>query len=122
MEYPVDKPQPVRWWDWPAVLLLIAAVYVAATRLNATHWTNELNVVQTISLLGVLAGLALGKSTFSPGVVRFFGFVYGAFVIFWQMGLTLGTGVLWPERMISMGNRLLFILDQIFQLDFSILQ
>jgi transglutaminase-like putative cysteine protease len=115
MEYPVDKPQPVRWWDWPAVLLLIAAIYVAATRLNATHWTNELNVVQTISLLGVLAGLALGKSTFSPGVVRFFGFVYGAFVIFWQMGLTLGTGVLWPERMISMGNRLQFILDQIFQ-------
>ena len=115
MEYPVDKPQPTRWWDWPAVLLLIAAIYVAATRLNATHWTNELNVVQTISLLGVVAGLALGKSTFSPAVVRVFAFIYGAFVIVWQMGLTLGTGVLWPERMISMGNRLLIILDQIFQ-------
>lgn len=115
MEYPVDKPQPTRWWDWPAVLLLIAAIYVAATRLNATQWTNELNVVQTISILGVVAGLALGKSTFSPAVVRVFAFIYGAFVIVWQMGLTLGTGVLWPERMISMGNRLLIILDQIFQ-------
>ena len=115
MEYPVDKSQSTRWWDWPAVLLLTAAIYVAATRLNATHWTNELNVVQTISLVGVLAGLALGKSTFSPGIVRIFGFVYGAFVILWRMGLTLGIGVLWPERMISMGNRLLIILDQIFQ-------
>jgi transglutaminase-like putative cysteine protease len=115
MEYPVSKPQPTRWWDWPAVLLLIAAIYVAATRLNATHWTEELNVVQTISLVGVIAGLALGKSTFSPALVRIFAFVYGAFTIFWQMGLTIGTGVLWPERMMSMGNRLLIILDHIFQ-------
>jgi len=115
MEYPENKTQPTRWWDWPAVLLLIAAIYVAATRLNATNWTDELNVVQTISLVGVIAGLALGKSTFSPGVVRFFVFVYGAFVILWQLGLTLGQGVLWPERMLSMGNRLLIILDQIFQ-------
>jgi transglutaminase-like putative cysteine protease len=115
MEYPVGKPQPTRWWDWPAVLLLIAAIYVAATRLNATHWTEELNVVQTISLVGVIAGLALGKSTFSPALVRIFAFVYGAFTIFWQMGLTIGTGVLWPERMMSMGNRLLIILDHIFQ-------
>lgn len=115
MEYPVSKPQPTRWWDWPAVLLLIAAIYVAATRLNATHWTEELNIIQTISLVGVIAGLALGKSTFSPAVVRIFAFVYGAFIIFWQLGLTIGTGVLWPERMMSMGNRLLIILDQIFQ-------
>ena len=115
MDYPESKPQPTRWWDWPAVLLLIAAIYVAATRLNATNWTDELNVIQTIAVVGVIAGLALGKSTFSPGVVRFFAFVYGAFVIFWQLGLTLGSGILWPERMISMGNRLLIILDQIFQ-------
>ena len=115
MDNPVSKPQPTRWWDWPAVMLLIAAIYVAATRLNATNWTEELNVVQTISLVGVVAGLALGKSTFSKGVVRFFAFVYGAFVILWQLGLTLGQGVLWPERMLSMGNRLLLILDQILQ-------
>lgn len=115
MDYPVSKPQQTRWWDWPAVLLLIAAIYVAATRLNATNWTDELNTVQTIAILGVIAGLALGKSTFSPGVVRIFAFVYGGFVIFWQIGLTYGRGVLWPERMISMGNRSLVILDQIFQ-------
>lgn len=115
MDPQVDNSRLLRWWDWPAVLLLTAAIYVAATRLNATHWTNELNLVQTIALLGVAAGFALGMSTFSPSVVRLFGFVYGAFVIAWQFGLTLGTGVLWPERMISMGNRLLIIFDQIFQ-------
>jgi transglutaminase-like putative cysteine protease len=97
------------------VLLLIAAIYIAATRLNTTHWTNELNLVQTVAILGVIAGIALGKSAFSPGVVRFFAFAYGLFVVFWQVGLTLGKGVLWPERMISIGNRLLIILDQILQ-------
>jgi transglutaminase-like putative cysteine protease len=115
MEIPVNTSRPTRWWDWPAVLLLIAAIYIAATRLNATHWTNELNLVQTVAILGVIAGIALGKSAFSPGVVRFFAFTYGLFVVFWQVGLTLGKGVLWPERMISIGNRLLIILDQILQ-------
>jgi transglutaminase-like putative cysteine protease len=115
MEIPVNTSRPTRWWDWPAVLLLIAAIYIAATRLNTTHWTNELNLVQTVAILGVIAGIALGKSAFSPGVVRFFAFAYGLFVVLWQVGLTLGKGVLWPERMISIGNRLLIILDQILQ-------
>lgn len=115
MDFPGNDSKAKRWWDWPAVLLLIAAIYIAATRLNATKWTDELNLVQTVALLGVVAGLALGKSTFSPGWVRFFAFVYGGFVVVWQLGLTLGEGVLWPERMISMGNRMLIILDQIFQ-------
>ncbi len=115
MKITLNPSRPNRWWDWPAVLLLVAAVYVASTRLNATNWTDELSIIQTISLLGVAAGLALGMSSFSPGTVRFFGFVYGAFVILWRLGLTLGSGVMWPERMLSMGNRLLVIFDQIFQ-------
>ena len=115
MEYTVRKARPLRWWDWLSGLLLIAAMYIAATRLNATNWTNELSLVQTVAIYGVIAGLALGKSTFSIGWTRFFAFAYGSFVIFWQLGMTLGRGVLWPERMISVGNRLVITLNQIFQ-------
>ncbi|GAG90325.1 unnamed protein product, partial [marine sediment metagenome] len=115
MEYTVRKARPIRWWDWLSGLLLIAAMYIAATRLDATNWTNDLSLVQTVAIYGVIAGLALGKSTFSIGWTRFFAFAYGSFVIFWQLGMILGRGVLWPERMISMGNRLVITLNQIFQ-------
>jgi transglutaminase-like putative cysteine protease len=115
MENPVLISKSTRWWDWSAVLLLAGALIIAAIRLNSTGWTHELDLIQTVVVLGVIAGLALGKSSFSRGVARIFALVYGLFVIGWQVGLTLGRGVLWPERMISMGNRLLITLDQIFQ-------
>ena len=115
MENPVLISKSTRWWDWSAVLLLAGALIIAAIRLNSTGWTHELYLIQTVVVLGVIAGLALGKSSFSRGVARFFALVYGLFVIGWQVGLILGKGVLWPERMISMGNRLLITLDQIFQ-------
>lgn len=104
-----------RWWDWPAAFLLVAAILVASVRLNATNWTRELDLVQTVALLGVIAGLALGQSSFSPATVRIFAGVYGTFTIGWQVGLTLGPGVLWPERLEGMWFRLLIILDQIYR-------
>ena len=115
MKNPVDTSKSTRSWDWPAILFLAAALYIAATRLNVTGWARELELVRTVAILGMIAGLALGKSIFSPRVVRFFAFVYGSFVVVWQVGQTMGEGVLWPERMISMGNRLLITFDQIFQ-------
>ncbi len=115
MEFTVRNSRPIRWWDWPSGLILIGAMYIAATRLNTTNWTNELGLVQTVVIYGAIAGLALGKSTFSIGWTRFFAFAFGSFVVFWQLGMTLGKGVLWPERMISIGNRLVITLDQIFQ-------
>lgn len=107
--------RPDRWWDWLASLLLIATMVAAATRLNATHWTEDLHVAQTVTLLGVIAGLALGYSFFSLTTGRIFALIYGVFVVVWQVGLTMGKGIQWQERLISMGNRLLLILDDIIR-------
>jgi transglutaminase-like putative cysteine protease len=115
MEITNNTSRPTRWWDWISAVLVIVAMYIAATRLDATKWTRDLDLVKTVVIYGTLAGLALGKSTFSPRVVRFFAFIYGVFIVFWQVGLTLGEGILWPERMISISNRLFIIFDQIFQ-------
>jgi hypothetical protein len=115
MDQNIYDKQTIRWWDWPAVLLLMAAMLTVATRLNATHWTEHLTLVQTLAFLGTALGLALGYSRFSPGVARLLAFLYGLILIVWQLGLTLGEGILWPERMVSMGNRLLITLDQLFR-------
>lgn len=108
-------PRPDRWWDWPASLILVAAMLVAATRLNATHWTDDLNIVPTVAVLGAIAGLALGYSLFSVSVVRLFAFVYGAYTVIWQTGLTMGKDIQWQERLLSMSNRILIILDDILR-------
>src|SRR3989304_1458051 len=111
----ITPDKSTRWWDWPAALLLIAAIVTAATRLNATNWTEHLNLVQTIAFLGVIAGLALGKSIFSASTSLLFATVYSLFAVVWRVGGTLGEGVLWRERLASIGNRLLITLDQLIQ-------
>jgi len=105
----------IRWWDLPAALILFAALLTAATRLAATRWTDDLSIIQTITILGFIAGLALGKSRFSPAVVRFFAFAYGSFVILWQIGNTVGQDLEWTERLLRIGLRLITIIDVLAQ-------
>ncbi len=54
----------VRWWDFPAALILMAALLTAATRLAATQWPKDLSIVQPLTLLGLIAALAMGMRRF----------------------------------------------------------
>ncbi len=104
-----------RYWDPLLALSLFLMFFIAATRLMATKWTDHLSIVQTIFFLGLISGIALGQSIFSPPLVRFFAFAYGLFVVPWQLGLTLGEDIQWSERLISIANRLLITIDQLVQ-------
>ena len=81
------KTKSIGWWDIPAALFLVGALFSAAMRLNATNWTENLGRVQIIVLLGAVFGFALGKSIFSGRVTFVMGLVYSVFVIPWQLGL-----------------------------------
>ncbi len=99
-----------RWWDLPAAVLLGAALLTACGRLMATEWVDHLSLVQTLALLGIAAGLALGQSAFSPAVATLFGVLYGVFAVPWQVGLTAGRlsdDALWSDRLIVLANRLI---------------
>jgi len=111
--HPYTATLTSRWWDLPAALLLLAAVSTAATRLVVTQWTDHLNLVTLLACLGVLAGLALGQSIFSPRQATAFALVYGLFAVPRQLGLTLGQGIMWTERLISLAGRLLVALGQL---------
>ncbi len=109
------KTPPTRWWDIPAACLLLAALIVAASRLVATEWTNHLSMAHTLTFLGMLAGFALGQSIFSPRTSVIFGSAYGLFAILWQLGITLEGNVLWSDRLLVLGGRLLNGIGQLLR-------
>lgn len=108
------KPETlVRWWDLSAAALLGIAMLTAASRLVATQWTNHLELAQTITLLGLIAGFTLGKSRFSPRMVGFLAIAYGAFSVPWLLGGLYDQSISWQERIQSIGGRVGIILGQI---------
>jgi transglutaminase-like putative cysteine protease len=92
---------------------LLVAIVTAATRLVVTRWTDFLPIIQTIAFLGVIAGMALGKSRFSPRLVFFFTICYGLFTVPWQLGSLYRRAVLWDERLTSIAGRLDSIINQL---------
>jgi transglutaminase-like putative cysteine protease len=104
-----------RWWDLPAIFLIFIILTITFSRLVATDWTQDLAITRSIAYLGLIAGVALGLSRFSPRWVFFFALIYGLFVIPWRVGLTLGEGIEWQERLISLAGRLQVIITHLVQ-------
>lgn len=105
----------MRWWDGPAVFLLLLALLTASGRLVATDWTDHLLQTQTLVFLGALAGLALGQSRFRPAVALLFALAYGLFFVPQQLGQTI-TGNLdltWTDRLTMLSDRLQVALAQL---------
>jgi transglutaminase-like putative cysteine protease len=88
-----------RWWDLSAAILLTVAIGTAASRLAATPWTSSLTIIPTLAIIGVIAGIALGQSRFSSEWVFLIAFLYGLYLIPWQIGTTFQGQADWPMRM-----------------------
>ena len=108
-----ESISPTRWWDLPAASLLVVAMLTAATRLVATDWTSNLEIIQSLAFMGVIAGLAIGQSRFSSKFSLFLATVYGAFAVPYIIGSTLAPGLSWPERTASIAGRLQVIVRQL---------
>ena len=103
------KNNRTRWGDWLSAILLIICMQLAAGRLVATRWTDELHLIQVIVLFGTFLGLALGKSIFNRFWVIFLGIAYGMILIPWQIGLALEQELEWLERLKNLWGRLSFV-------------
>ena len=103
-----------RWWDLLTVLLLVVSFSIAFNRLIVTRWTENLDIVRTITYLGLIAGLALGYSRFSRRLSLIFGSIYGAYFVIWRLGLIFGTQIPWEDRLHSIWSRLLVIFNHIY--------
>jgi hypothetical protein len=112
------SPPEGRWWDLSAALLLLAALITAGMRLVATEWTDHLDLVYTMTFLGVLAGLALGQSRFSRPWTVALGLAYSLFFIPRQLSLALIStpeSTLWTERLAGLSRRLAISITQLLQ-------
>ena len=79
----------------------------------ATDWTNDLSAILTITVLGLVAGLAFGQSRFSPRTIFFFALIFGLFTVFWQLGAAQQTEALWADRLSGLFLRLGIIIYQL---------
>ncbi|MFZ0534987.1 MAG: transglutaminase-like domain-containing protein [Anaerolineales bacterium] len=103
----------IRWGDWLSAILLIIIMQIAAARLVATLWTKYLPLVQVITLIGTLLGLALGKSIFKRFWVVILAGLYGVILIPWQLGLTLEIDTTWRDRLGILGVRLEVVIQEL---------
>lgn len=102
-----------RWWDWTAAAVLFIAMLVAAGRLLSTNWVPHLDYVWVLASLGVILGLALGKSLFSRRVAVWLAIGYSLFIIPWQLSHAIEGATGWGERLASLGGRLIYSLAQL---------
>ncbi len=105
--------EPTRLWDWLAAGVLFAAMLVSAGRLLATNWVPHLDYVYVLVTLGVILGLALGKSLFSRRVVFLLAVGYSLFLLPWQLSKATEDAVGWGERLMSLSGRLIYSLAQL---------
>jgi hypothetical protein len=102
-----------RWWDWTAAGVLFVAMLVAAGRLLSTNWVPHLDYVWVLVSLGVILGLALGKSLFSRRVAVWLAIGYSLIIIPWQLSHAIEDALGWGEQLTSLGGRLIFSLAQL---------
>jgi transglutaminase-like putative cysteine protease len=108
------KSLPLRRWDWPSILLLMLMLQTATARLAITHWTDFLFFAQTLGILGLILGLALGYSHFKKRAVTLLILGYSLILIPWQLTIAVDDELL-SARLASVGGRLYFSLILFFQ-------
>ena len=114
IEGPETRELNFRWWDLASAILLLVAMFTAASRLDATAWTSSLSIIPFLAIIGTIVGIALGQSRFRPVTVFFLGLAYGLFFIGWQIGSTLITTDLpWKDKILSIASRSGVVIHQI---------
>jgi len=112
-EIPSSPVEDSRWWDWPSAVLVLLLLLTASGRLVTTRWTDGLGVVMDVVIVGVILGMALGRSMYHPILGFLTAIAYGVLIIPWRLGVLMSKGVTWDERVYSMVGRIKSIVGQI---------
>jgi transglutaminase-like putative cysteine protease len=107
-------PALFHWWDWASVGLLYLLLQTIASRLVITTWTQHLYLVQTITAMGFVIGIAGGYSAHPRRTVRWLSFFYLITLLPLQWTRVIDQQVQLEEQLISVLGRLLFSFSEFF--------
>jgi transglutaminase-like putative cysteine protease len=108
------KAKPNRWWNLLTAILLIAALFTVVARLEATDWTEHLNTIKWLVMIGFLLGLGLGYSDFKPKTIRWLAFFYTVTILPLHLTTIFEADIPMLEKYLSMGGRIGVSLKQFF--------
>jgi len=98
-----------RWWDLPSAIFLFLAILFSAWRLQSTGWTDGLEHVRNVALLGLIIGLALGQGSYQRRGVVLLSIGYMLVVFCWQwLGFMEFT-----EEQSYLGDKLLILVSRL---------
>lgn len=100
--------------DLPAAIALVFTLWISAWRLQATHWTRDLNLIPFMVFFAVCLGLLFGTSVLRRHVVAILAFGYSLVMLTWRLGMILPAGIELREKLLSLGGRLGVTLWQTF--------
>jgi transglutaminase-like putative cysteine protease len=95
-----------KWLDIFAALMLFAAFWVAALRLDATGWSDDLSRIKAFVLFGFALGYLLGLSSYEQWGQIIISGLYTLIIIPWVLGSGMASEIAWVERLVSIGGRL----------------
>jgi len=90
---------------WTTLLILGAMLLAAATAIRQTELIPGLDIVPIAAMIGLLAGVALAKSSFKDSTAHFFALIFGVFTVTYLVGLVLPEELVWRERVFNMLTR-----------------
>ena len=104
------EKSPTRWWDILSAIFLFFAILFSAWRLQATEWTEGLEHVRNMALLGLLVGLALGQSIYQKRGVTLLAIGYFLVFLTWQLLAMSEFG----EEEAYLGDQLIILVGKVF--------
>lgn len=104
-----------RWFDIPAVLLFMTALWLVGLRIQATDWTDKLSLVQFAMILAAILGMALGASRFTRAAVFWVSAAFSLIGLTWLATLLLPPELIWAEKLLSLNQQVTSSLGNFFR-------
>lgn len=103
-----------RWWNFPLAFALLAALMITSFKIESTAWTENLYILNWLTLIGFLLGSAFGYSYFSAAKTRIMLMMYSIIILPWSFTLQYGSELTWLQRLSNVSGRFGNSLGQFF--------